>query len=173
MHLKSHKLLTGHTNTHSYKTHANVHIPPQSLLLTPSVAHEVKVLMSSPYQQMPSWACHRWLAWSQQRGQMASSFKGSSPDAASPGIPKPSNSLCYIYCLHLDNILSFPSQVKLQRPPSNGMSRGVENLILPLRPSFLFIGKDFSLLILLSWLTRLLNSIRTDALKLYKTGFPV
>lgn len=116
-------------------------------------------------------ACHRWLAWSQQRGQMASSFKGSSPDTASPGIPEPSNSLCYIYCLHLDNILSFPSQVKLQRPPSNGMSRGVENLILPLRPLFLFIGKDFSLLILLRWLTRLLYRVHSDALKLYKIGF--
>lgn len=119
--LKSHQLVTSQTNSHLYNTCWYVHTPTT----IPSVAHEIKVLMSSHYQQMPSWACHRWLARSQRRELTASPFKGSSPAAASPKIPLLSNSLCYIYYLHLDKILSdhpfFLFQVKLQRPPAFGM----------------------------------------------------
>lgn len=108
-------LVTSHTHTHS-NTHTHTCVTPT--LLAPSVAHEIKVLMSSAYQQMPSWPCHRWLAWSQRRGLTASPFKGSSPATTSPQIPSLSISLCYIYYLHLDNILSdrsfFPFKVKLQ-----------------------------------------------------------
>lgn len=118
--------------------------------LAPSVAHEIKVLMSSPYQQMPSWPCHQWLAWSQRRGLTASPFKGCSPATASPQIPSLSISLCYIYYLHLDNVLSdrpffllFRSNCSDSETTSPGMSRGVENLTSPSWLPFSGIPRTF------------------------------
>lgn len=74
-----------------------MHTPPSFLCpsssLPISVAHEMEVLMSTSYQQLPSWSCHRWLAWSQSRGFRASPFKGSYLPAA-PWIPPLSISLC-------------------------------------------------------------------------------
>lgn len=69
--------------------HTHTHMPSTSSphLCTLSVAHEIKVLMSSRYQQMPSWSCHRWPARPQRRGQAASPFKGTPPVALSPQIP--------------------------------------------------------------------------------------
>lgn len=138
--LKSHQLVTSQTNSHLYNTCWFVHTPTT----IPSVVHEIKVLMRSHYQQMPSWACHRWLARSQRRELTASPFKGSSPAAASPKIPLLSNSLCYIYYLHLDKILSnhpffsFRSNCSDHQP----LEWGVEKLTSPSRLPFLLILMD-------------------------------
>lgn len=117
--LFSHLLLTDtHSRTRKHRCTPRTSSPH---LCTLSVALEIKVLMSSRYQQMPSWSCHRWPAWSQKRGRLASPFKGTSPVTASPQIPLLSGSLSYIYYLHLDNILIWsdphPLGVKLQLLP--------------------------------------------------------
>lgn len=121
------------SSKHTHVTHIFTHTCSY-----PSEAQEIKVLMSSLYQQRPSWPCHQWLAWSQRKGLVASPFKDFSPAAAAPQIPSLDISLCYIYYLHLDNILSdcpffpFSGQIAVTlKAPAFGISRGVETVLIP------------------------------------------